>query len=517
MPDAGTKTIEFEGQQHVFPSDFTDTDIQKALKSHLESTSTGIVVPQGSVGDEKNSILGGAGRRLSETVKGVYHTVVDSPRNQFETDVQRGGGPPAVALTRVGEGIVAGEKEAASQVKKQFKTAKESKDPVAKGLDYARAGVTAASMLDPLATGSVTNVNKLEDENRNREAIGAGGFDALTLLIGGRTGRTPSGKTVTNKLAYATGADSIRPLEHILPDLKETIAATGKPQTVGQLATVLQDTMTRLDQQFNKALTLAKGNINTTQIADALEAKARTLPPTAEAQEIGSKLKDAAAEYRKAWTPQELNAERMYRNAKGQGFYGKSDVRQMADMRSNAEKMIDKIVADEARDVLYDEMDRQFPGQDFRGLKQKQSSLMEMQGKFNDHIEKLEAAQAKRAGAPLSEKAGISASAHPSGAGITPRMHITELLKKGPLSHADTAVKKAFGPTTGASARRATILAMPVSTLVQEDVMGDLRAKAERGELPPLQDYRDVLTTDQIGELMRIAMARKSKGKGSVQ
>jgi hypothetical protein len=111
-------------------------------------------------------------------------------------------------------------------------------------------------------------------------------------------------------------------------------------------------------------------------------------------------------------------------------------------------------------------MERQHPGEGFRELKQKQSSVLEMQGKFKDHVERLEAAQAKRSGAPLSDKAGVSASAHASG--ITPRAHVTELLKSGPLTRANSAVKGAFGPTAGATARRAAILALPVSSITMQ-------------------------------------------------
>ena len=453
------------------------------LKSaSTETTSTGITVPKGMIDRDDSSTVSGAFKRGRDVIRGMVQTVVAPPTAEEQkrgalTDdtageiLQR----PALVAGRVGRGFVEGEKQAAGQVKEQVKAAHDTKgDPVQKALAYARAGTTAASMADPFATGSVTNINKLEDEGKNREAIGAGTFDALTMLIGSRIGREPTIGTieepgmVVNKLAYATNADSIRPLMHVMPDIEETVKQVGKPKTVNDLGNVIQKTMEKYDQQFNKGLATTKGYVNASPIADALEAKARTLPPTSEGQGIANQLLTHASEYRgRTWTAQELNSERMFRNANAQAFYNKSDVGQMAALRANADTMVDEIVADSARDVLYDEMEKQHPGQGFRELKRKQSSVLEMQGKFKDHIRKLEAAQAKRAGAPWSEKAGISTSAHPSGAIVTPRIHVTELLRKGPLSHANKAVESAFGPTDAARMRRAVILALPVSTLVK--------------------------------------------------
>ncbi len=432
---------------------------------------TGITVPKGAV-DSRDSSVGAFFRRGRDIIKGAYHTVADPPTAEENAESKDMGGSElgnrvALPFRRVMKGAYETEKQAAGQVKEQYKAARDTKgDTMQKGLAYARAGVTAASMADPFATGAVTNVNKLQDEGRSKEAIGEGAFDALSLLVGGKTGREVSPATRLNKLAYATGAESVRPLAHLLPDIEETVAKVGKPRTVGELQNVIDTTMKDYDQRFNKGLFTTKGSLVPSDIADALESKAKTMPPTAEGRAIAKKLTKASAEYRKSWTPQELNAERMYRNANTQAFHKASETGQMAAMRANADTMVDEIVAERSRDVLYDEMERQHPGEGFRELKQKQSSVLEMQGKFKKHVERLEAAQAKRSGAPLSEKAGVSASAHASG--VTPRAHVTELLKRGPLSHANSATKGAFGPTAGATARRAAILSLPVSSITMQ-------------------------------------------------
>ncbi len=427
-----------------------------------EVPSTGMKMPPGTIGSDKDTVLGGMARRLGQTISGAYHTVADPPSAEEQKRGATGNvfERPALVAGRLGKGVVEGEKEAGKQTAEQYRRAKADPDLVGKGLGMARAGVTAASMADPFATGPVTNVNKLSDEGRYKEALGAGTFDALTLLAG----RNKVGpETKLNKLAYATGAESIRPLDHILPDIEATVAKVGKPRTVGQLQTVIQKLMNWYEQQFNKGLFTTKGPIDASPIADALEQRAKSLPPTREGQAIARKIRSTAAEYRKPWSPVDLNKERMFRNANTQSFHQQSATGQMAAMRANADTMIDETVAESSRDVLYDEMERQHPGQGYRELKQKQSSVLEMQGKFQDHVEKLEAAQARKEGAPIRDKVSTSTSVHPGG--VTPRLHgIGNLIPGGgPLKSANRAVASAF--RTGRSATKSAILALPVSTL----------------------------------------------------
>jgi hypothetical protein len=446
-----------------------------AVEDATEETATGIRVPKGMVGSDKDSVLGGGARRIGEILSGAYHTLADPPT---EEEQKRGYQPqskfeePKLVADRIGRGIVAGEKQAAGQVKEQFQAAGAATDPVMKGLGYARAGVTAASMVDPFATGPVTNVNRLSDEGRYKEALGAGTVDALSLLAGRSNPLSKDLSTEVSaskrlsKMAYATGAKglgTIRPLDDIMPDLDATIRRTipdPSKATIGQVETALQATMTDYDQTFNKGLATTHGNVNATPIADALEAKARTLPRTAAAE--AQALRKAAIPYRHPdWTPQELNQERMLRQGYLESYYKKSGTGQMHAMRSDADTMIDKVVYDESKNVLYDEMERQHPGEGYRELKQKQSSILEMQDHLKNHIKRLEAEQTSRKGAPWYDKVGASTSIH--GGGPTPRLHVTEALKPGPLSRANAAVQRAYSPARGAA--RTSILGLPVSSI----------------------------------------------------
>lgn len=132
----------------------------------------------GSMRQAPDSVLGGAGRRIAENVKGVGDLV--KSKNPVKD---------------IGQGIVSSEKEAAGQAKSYFHQAKDVNDPVVKALLYLRSGTTAASMLLPmLATPSVTNINKLEDEGRSKEAVGAGLTDAALLGLGTKKGATTASK-----------------------------------------------------------------------------------------------------------------------------------------------------------------------------------------------------------------------------------------------------------------------------------------------------------------------------------
>jgi hypothetical protein len=418
---------------------------------------------------DPNTVVGGALRRARDVAKSIYQTVAGSPtpeEQQHGALTDRAGAAlqrPALVAQRVGKGLVEGEKQAFGQVREQAKAAGTIHgDPIQKGLAYTRAGVTAASMADPLATGSVTNVNKLEDQGRNPEAIGQGVFDALTLLAGKKAGSAPSEAKTLSRAAYATDVENVANLQKIMPELRETIAQVGKPNTVQDLAGAIQKTSERLDQTFNTALArVANDRIIPDDVASALEAKANALPRTASGE--AQALRAEAVHYRQQWTIGELNSERMYRNGLARGFEHKGGVAQMAAMRSSGQTMVDKIAADTARDVLYDYMERKVPGVDWRQLKQKQAAILDMSDHLVDHVRKLEAGSAQKAGAPLRSKLGVSAIVTPT-RGAHPFLHFP--LTGTPLSWANTAARTAFGPTPAALARSRAILAMPLTEFV---------------------------------------------------
>lgn len=155
-----------------------------------------------------NSVLRGFGRRTVDNtlgiITGAYHTIADRPQpnNRVEAFLALYS-PGSVQAYRVLRGMGLGEKEALEQAK-QYGNVFNKKSDIRRELrthdikgalgDYLRYGTTLASMANPLATSSVTNVNDLEDQNRNREAIGQGLSDVLFDVIG--LGGTRAAKTV---------------------------------------------------------------------------------------------------------------------------------------------------------------------------------------------------------------------------------------------------------------------------------------------------------------------------------
>lgn len=438
----------------------------------VEQTSTGITVPKGMIGpkiddpDAPDTIFGGMLRRGKETIKGIAGLV--GPPTDEETAKEQ----VPLPLHRLGRGIAASEKEAAGQVKEQFKGAVEAGkagDPVAAGLRGAQAVTTGLSMANPFAIGPVTNINKLSGQKRYREALGQGAFDAITLLAGKKVGEEATPVKSTNKLSFATDA-APRDIAHVLPDLKETATKLGKPKTVADLGNHIQSTISRLDQQFNSALFRnAHRSVDVDAIANELKSRAANMPPSAEGQAMAQQLNAAAAEYSRPWTMRELNAERMMRNGFLRGFYGKEGSAQMAAMRSSADSIIDKVVSDGAKDILYGELDRLNPGGKFKALKQKQSSLIDIKDAFDNHLGKIEKQSAQSKGAPLGAKQHVTASVHPGG--VTPRLH-NLIPGRDPVSAASSATRTAYGPSPTATAARTSILAMPVTSLVSSGQSG---------------------------------------------
>ncbi len=429
--------------------------------SPTEETSTGIRVPKGMIApplSQDDSVLGGALRRGKETIRGVVG-LFGAP-----TEEETAKGQTPQPLHRLARGLAGAEKEAAGQVKEQAKgavSAYKAGDPIAAGLRGLQTATTGLSMLDPFAIGAVTNVNKLSGQKRYKEALGQGAFDAITLLAGKKMELTPEGRV--NKLSFASDA-APHDIAHVLPDLQETAKKLGKPETVGDLGTHIQSTLTRLDQQFNSALFRnAHRQVSTQSIADALKSRATDMPPSPEGIEMAQQLNKAAAVYDgKTWALRDLNAERMMRSGFLKGFYKQGGSGQMSALRTSADTIIDKIVEGGAKDILYDELDRLNPGVGFKALKQKQSSLIDIKDAFDAHLDKIEKSTAQYKGAPLLDKVKISAVGTAS-RGLHPFVH--QSVKGGNLvGKASSVARSAYGPAT--SPARAAVLSAPVSALV---------------------------------------------------
>lgn len=366
----------------------------------------------------------------------------------------------------IGQGIAHKVGEGASEVKEAVGNIREG-DPVLPALGKAGYGISHA-LLGIVPGGEA--VENFANDVHDRNYSGATG-DALAtvvqaLMLRGKS--KPSATKAVNKLGYAAGGE-VPAIEASLPEIQKTVGDKGV-STVGDLAKAVQETSTRLDQKFNAGLANMKGQFIPTEIADALEGRAKMQPPSADGQAIATELRNMAADYRKPWTDTQLNQERMLRNGMSKGFYNKAGSGQMAAMRSSAQTIADQTIADAAKDLLYGRMERAMPGQGFQSLKQQQSHLIDVMDQLDAQVDRLTTQQAKFKGAPLLEKPGLTVSASPHG--FTPRVHlgsyVESLLGTGPMDKASAAVADALPDTKAATLkRRAAVLALPLTKLAQ--------------------------------------------------
>jgi hypothetical protein len=125
-----------------------------------------------------NSIIGGAAQRIEDLGRGLAHQF-RPPETTGEKVAEYAfpGGAPAL---RMAKGYVQGAGQGLQQA------AQYAQQP---GLpNKLRAGVTALGAINPLTTGSTTNINTLEDQGRNREAIGQAAVDLVPLAAGALRG-----------------------------------------------------------------------------------------------------------------------------------------------------------------------------------------------------------------------------------------------------------------------------------------------------------------------------------------
>jgi len=318
-------------------------------------------------------------------------------------------------------------------------------------------------------------VGTLAEDIRTKNYPGAAGdlVGSVANYFMLKGAKKPGTKARVNKLTSAVGpagGDTVAALKTTLPELDATEKALGNPKTIGDFQTLVKRTQDRLTQKFNGALYRnAHQRVVPTNIADALRTKAAELPPTAEGQALAQEIRNAATEYERPWTLRDLNRERQYRNSLVQNFYDKAGSKQMGAMRSNAQAIIDKTVADGSRELLYDQLSKYDKGTNWAELKRQQHHIINLQDQLAKQVGNLTDKQAAMAGESFFEKESVSASLH--GGGVSARAHGLQRLLPGmgPETAASAKVRAAF-PSARAMAARRAVLALPISKLGQQGV-----------------------------------------------
>lgn len=164
-----------DGNIGEFPDGMSHEQIEGVLKKQFP--------PKADA--QPNSVTGGIGRRVMDTLKGLGSTFAP-PRTPAEFLAG-----PAVPLLRMGEGAIQSGKQAGGQAIQEAKEAHALPpgNKILKALSYLRAANTGLSALDPLASGTVANVNELQDQGRTREAVGQAIPDVAMLAAGTRVGK----------------------------------------------------------------------------------------------------------------------------------------------------------------------------------------------------------------------------------------------------------------------------------------------------------------------------------------
>jgi hypothetical protein len=450
-------------------------DEQQTLLSAIEgyqkpaapSLSTSLPAPP-----KPNTAAGGFVRRAADTAKGLYHTFTDPPRDENEKLLEATGSfLPGYRMFR---GFVSGEAKAGKQAYQQEKDAAKSfkSDPVSAGLKAGQGVVTAASTLDPFATGTVTDVNEMENEGRNREAIGTAAFDTLTMLIGGKSPKKLTNARSAALLTGATGGDVLK-YSKVMDDLAATAKLHGKPLTVGEVTENLYKTGERLESQFNAAKWPIRGKQVMPQAIltrlDKIIADHPNWAQTADGRQMIRGINKVKLQYSKPWTIDQLNAERMDEGAGLGTFYGKDASGQMTATRSKVDTAVTKAIHDGASEIVYDEVGRANPGLDVRTLKAKQSAIIQLRSQLEGEVDKLANAQAKSKTKTLGEKITPHAYVSPHRAGVYAGGMRPDV---STLDVANSKVSRAFGTRSTrsqvSSAARRAAMALPISHMLTE-------------------------------------------------
>lgn len=442
-----------------------------------------VSVPSGS---SSNSIIGGAGRWIKGQAKGLFDTFTAPPEG---TDEKIAG--PFLPEYRMAKGIaigvpkteIAAGKQAFGQAKSAIDAAKEGNYGAAT-TQGARSFVTGASMFDPFATPAVVSANKFQDEGRQREAIGSGVMDVLSIVAGSQTGKPVSATSKLAKLTSAIGetGETASNLEKILPDISNAAATSGRPTTIGGLLDNLTNVKSGLNTTFEQGLAPIKNQMPfPTQIKNALLAKITpNMYHTAVGRSEIKALQDAAADFNHPWSYGELNLERMTRDGSIRSFYSKASGAQNAALKSNIDLVIDKTIRDEAANMVYSAIDKANPGMNTKLLKQKQSALWNLEDQLDKRIGKLQDKQLAEEGKTLGEKLRGSVTA-PIGAGSV-RSRVSGLQDlvplSGPMDYANTKVRGAFAmPSSAAVTTRAGLMSLPLTHLVNLSELAARKSK----------------------------------------
>jgi hypothetical protein len=167
-----------------------------------------------------------------------------------------------------------------------------------------------------------------------------------------------------------------------------------------------------------------------------------------------------------------LNRERMDLRAAEHAYYNKESGAQASAVRSDLELKLNKIAADEAERIVYDEWQRANPGKNVAALKQAHSALWAFDDFLNGpggKIAQLHAEQLEHEGLGPAGRFKVHAYASPLSGGLF-RAHVSglsEALSEGPEKVASKRVASGFKTSAKRTATRTAAASLPIDNLLR--------------------------------------------------
>jgi hypothetical protein len=412
--------------------------------------------------------------RAIDTAKGIKGLFAPATEDTTSTDI--------------GKGMIETYKEGGRQTAEQFRKAARNPDPQSRFLQGLRGATTGMSLLDPFATGNVADINRMDDEGRINEALGAGAFDILMLTAGGLMGRKPSAGRSISKLTSAIGetGESVKNLERTLPDLFDAAKTQGKPQNIGDFKNLVRSTLDAKEAEFRSVFDPIKHRRAYTPIIknhiDRILRENPNLMKTPEGQAEVAALRRIQRTYDKPWTLEDMSLERSRLRKQMRSLYDAKPTDAAAKLKLDAELKAKKVVADSFSETVNDHLAHITgkPREYYDILRQKQEALMDLNDHLDKEVEKLRDKQAAKEGRTLGER--LKPHAYVSHGGARAHIPFGEAVPaEGASDVASRKVRQAFGPTKNAANRRIGVLALPLSHLVTAGT----EAKKSRTTPPP--------------------------------
>jgi hypothetical protein len=264
--------------------------------------------------------------------------------------------------------------------------------------------------------------------------------------------------------AIGAGAEEHAAIEKSMPKIVEQAQSAGI-KNVQDLGKSVERAHTAVNDEFDRGFApIAQRRIVPMDISRRI---LRLITPdmrqTAEGRAAIQKIQDAAVEYQKDWSLDELNHRRMNVDKALASHYKKASMGQYADP---VEAEIREAERSGAADIVYTEWGRANPGKNVRALKEQHGALWKLDDAINGSkgaVNKLKAEQGeyKAEGGKLGRlRGGVSISQRglPHGylAGVA-----DALFHGGPLDKANSQVSRAFNPSLSDRAAKLGTIGFP--------------------------------------------------------